>query len=115
LPCRGYACSRFLAAAFLALALSAYATLLNAPFYDAEIEAGLNQYHRDTTAFINRPRRLQSLGISLQTVRNAIRDSNMDAGGRSIEIAETEYAVRGRGRNSRPTRTAASPSSIARA
>ena len=30
-------------------------------------------------------------------VRNAIRDSNMDAGGRTVEIAETEYAVRGRG------------------
>ncbi len=43
------------------------------------------------------PRRLQNFGISLDTVRNAIRDSNMDVGGRSIEIAETEYAVRGRG------------------
>ncbi len=43
------------------------------------------------------PRRLQSFGISLGTVRNAIRDSNMDVGGRSVEIAETEYAVRGRG------------------
>ncbi len=43
------------------------------------------------------PRRLQSFGISLNTVRNAIRDSNMDVGGRSVEIAETEYAVRGRG------------------
>jgi Cu(I)/Ag(I) efflux system membrane protein CusA/SilA len=43
------------------------------------------------------PRRLQSFGISLAMVRNAIRDSNMDVGGRSIEIAETEYAVRGRG------------------
>ena len=43
------------------------------------------------------PRRLQALGIALETVRNAIRDSNMDVGGRSIEIAETEYAVRGRG------------------
>ncbi len=35
------------------------------------------------------PRRLQSFGISLGTVRNAIRDSNMDVGGRSVEIAET--------------------------
>jgi len=43
------------------------------------------------------PRRLQNFGISLNTVRNAIRDSNMDVGGRSVEIAETEYAVRGRG------------------
>ncbi len=43
------------------------------------------------------PRRLQSFGLSLETVRDAVRDSNMDVGGRSIEIAETEYAVRGRG------------------
>ena len=43
------------------------------------------------------PRRLQSLGLSLKTIRDAIRDSNMDVGGRSIEIAETEYAIRGRG------------------
>ena len=43
------------------------------------------------------PRRLQGFGISLATVRDAIRDSNMDVGGRSIEIAETEYAVRGKG------------------
>jgi Cu(I)/Ag(I) efflux system membrane protein CusA/SilA len=43
------------------------------------------------------PRRLQSLGLSLKTIRDAIRDSNMDVGGRSIEIAETEYSIRGRG------------------
>ncbi len=43
------------------------------------------------------PRRLQSYGISLNEVRNAIRASNMDTGGRTVEISETEYAVRGRG------------------
>ncbi|MCB1380700.1 MAG: efflux RND transporter permease subunit, partial [Alphaproteobacteria bacterium] len=43
------------------------------------------------------PRRLQSLGVSLDTVRDAIRSSNMDTGGRTVEISETEYAVRGRG------------------
>jgi len=43
------------------------------------------------------PRLLQSYGIALDTVRNAIRASNMDTGGRTVEIAETEYAVRGRG------------------
>ena len=43
------------------------------------------------------PRQLQSYGISLNDVRNAIRASNMDTGGRTIEISETEYAVRGRG------------------
>jgi len=43
------------------------------------------------------PRQLQSYGISLNDVRNAIRASNMDTGGRTVEISETEYAVRGRG------------------
>lgn len=43
------------------------------------------------------PRRLQALGISLSTVRDALRSSNMDVGGRTVELAETEFAVRGRG------------------
>ena len=43
------------------------------------------------------PRLLQSFGLSLDTISNAIRASNMDTGGRTVEISETEYAVRGRG------------------
>jgi Cu(I)/Ag(I) efflux system membrane protein CusA/SilA len=43
------------------------------------------------------PRRLQALGISLAQVREAVRKSNRDVGGRTVEIAETEFAVRGRG------------------
>ena len=43
------------------------------------------------------PRRLQSLGVPLARVREAIRASNQDVGGRTIELAETEFAVRGRG------------------
>ena len=43
------------------------------------------------------PRRLQALGIPVAKVREAIRSSNMDVGGRTVEIAETEFAVRGRG------------------
>jgi copper/silver efflux system protein len=43
------------------------------------------------------PRRLQALNIPLARVRDAIRDSNMDVGGRTLEIAETEFAIRGRG------------------
>ncbi len=43
------------------------------------------------------PQRLQSYGIGLDKVRDAIRDSNMDVGGRTIELSETEFAVRGRG------------------
>src|SRR6476660_1152326 len=43
------------------------------------------------------PRRLQSLGISLAKGRDALRASNIDVGGRTVELAETEFAVRGRG------------------
>jgi Cu(I)/Ag(I) efflux system membrane protein CusA/SilA len=43
------------------------------------------------------PRRLQALGIPLSRIRDAIRDSNMDVGGRTVEVSETEFSVRGRG------------------
>jgi copper/silver efflux system protein len=43
------------------------------------------------------PRRLQSLGITAAKIRDALRASNMDVGGRTVELAETEFAVRGRG------------------
>jgi copper/silver efflux system protein len=43
------------------------------------------------------PNALASYGISLSQVRNAIQRSNSDVGGRLIEIAETEFMVRGRG------------------
>ena len=43
------------------------------------------------------PQRLRAYGISLKEVRDAIRDSNMDIGGRTVEMTEAEYIVRGRG------------------
>jgi copper/silver efflux system protein len=43
------------------------------------------------------PRRLRAFDISLEQVRGAIRGSNMDVGGRVVELAETEFMVRGRG------------------
>jgi len=43
------------------------------------------------------PRRLQALNIPIARIRDVIRDSNMDVGGRTVEISETEFAVRGRG------------------
>ena len=43
------------------------------------------------------PRRLQALGITLDKIQAALRASNRDVGGRTIELAETEFAVRGRG------------------
>jgi len=43
------------------------------------------------------PRKLQALGIPLSRVTEAVRGSNKDVGGRTIEMTETEYMVRGRG------------------
>jgi copper/silver efflux system protein len=43
------------------------------------------------------PRRLQALGIPLGKIREVLRASNMEVGGRTVELAETEFAVRGRG------------------
>ncbi len=43
------------------------------------------------------PHKLQAYGISLKELGDAIRNGNRDVGGRIIELAETEYMVRGRG------------------
>ena len=43
------------------------------------------------------PRRLRAQGISLQKLRDAIRASNIDVGGRTVELSEFEFMVRGRG------------------
>ena len=43
------------------------------------------------------PRKLQAYGVPLSRVSQVIRDSNRDVGGRVIEMAETEYMVRGKG------------------
>ncbi len=43
------------------------------------------------------PRKLQAYGIPLMKVVEVIRTSNRDVGGRALEMAETEYVVRGRG------------------
>lgn len=43
------------------------------------------------------PAALANYGISLSQVRMAIQRSNNDVGGRLVEMAETEYMVRGRG------------------
>ncbi len=43
------------------------------------------------------PVRLRSYGIPLMKVAQVIRDSNRDVGGRAVEMAETEYMVRGKG------------------
>jgi copper/silver efflux system protein len=43
------------------------------------------------------PQRLRSFGIPLSKVRDVIRLSNMDVGGRTVELSEFEFIVRGRG------------------
>src|SRR5512145_1992241 len=43
------------------------------------------------------PLKLRSYGIPLSRIAQVIRDSNRDVGGRVVEMAETEYMVRGKG------------------
>ena len=43
------------------------------------------------------PRRLQAYGVTLQDIQDAVRASNGEVGARVIEMASTEYVVRGRG------------------
>ena len=43
------------------------------------------------------PQRLRALGIPLSKVREAIRSSNAEVGGRTVELSEFEFMVRGRG------------------
>ncbi|MFA5951166.1 MAG: CusA/CzcA family heavy metal efflux RND transporter [Hyphomicrobium sp.] len=43
------------------------------------------------------PGRLRSLNIPLDRIREVIRGNNMDVGGRTLELAEHEFIVRGRG------------------
>ncbi|MGE0605059.1 MAG: efflux RND transporter permease subunit, partial [Xanthobacteraceae bacterium] len=48
-------------------------------------------------AIVIDPQRMKTFGITLDAVRNAVRASNMDVGGRTIELSETEFMIRGRG------------------
>lgn len=41
--------------------------------------------------------RMRDLGITMQKVRDAIRASNADVGGRTVELSEFEYVIRGKG------------------
>ena len=43
------------------------------------------------------PVKLRAYGIPLMKIAQVIRDSNRDVGGRVVEMAETEYMVRGKG------------------
>src|SRR5579863_2353868 len=43
------------------------------------------------------PQRMRNLGITMQKMRDAIRASNADVGGRTVELSEFEYVIRGKG------------------
>jgi Cu(I)/Ag(I) efflux system membrane protein CusA/SilA len=43
------------------------------------------------------PQRMRDLGITMAKVRDAIRSSNADVGGRTVELSEFEYVIRGKG------------------
>ncbi|MGZ5872314.1 MAG: efflux RND transporter permease subunit [Bradyrhizobium sp.] len=43
------------------------------------------------------PQRMRDLGITMQKMRDAIRASNADVGGRTVELSEFEYLIRGKG------------------
>ena len=43
------------------------------------------------------PQKLRDLGIPLDKIREAIRASNTDVGGRTLELSEFEFVVRGKG------------------
>ncbi len=48
-------------------------------------------------AVVADPNKMRAYGITLNAIRNAIADSNMDVGGRTVELSETEFMIRGRG------------------
>ncbi|MGX1742424.1 efflux RND transporter permease subunit [Bosea sp. NPDC055353] len=48
-------------------------------------------------AIVVDPVRLRAQGVSLTALREAVRSSNLDVGGRTVELSEFEFMVRGRG------------------
>lgn len=54
-------------------------------------------------AIVINPQRMKSLGLTLESIRTAVRASNLDVGGRTIELSETEFMIRGRGYLSNPS------------
>ncbi len=58
----------------------------------ASIGGFVQQYHVTVD-----PMKLRAYGIPLSRVTQVIRESNRDVGGRVVEMAETEYMVRGKG------------------
>ena len=61
----------------------------------AEI-AGLGGFLKSYNVIVD-PQRLKALEIPLSKVRDVVRASNADVGGRTVELSEFEFMVRGRG------------------
>ncbi len=58
--------------------------------------AGAGGYTRQYQVEVD-PLKLRAYGLTLGQINMAIKESNMDVGGRLIEMAETEFMVRGKG------------------
>ncbi|MGQ0672750.1 MAG: efflux RND transporter permease subunit [Hyphomicrobium sp.] len=58
--------------------------------------AGVGGFVRQYSIIVD-PKRLRAFDIPLSRIKDAVRASNMDVGGRVVEMAETEFMVRGRG------------------
>ncbi|MGL4559136.1 MAG: efflux RND transporter permease subunit, partial [Afipia sp.] len=58
--------------------------------------ASVGGFVRQYNAILN-PQRMRDLGITMQKMRDAIRASNADVGGRTVELSEFEYVIRGKG------------------
>ena len=58
--------------------------------------ASVGGFVRQYNVILN-PQRMRDLGISMQKMRDAIRASNADVGGRTVELSEFEYVIRGKG------------------
>ena len=61
----------------------------------AEI-AGVGGFVKQYNVILD-PQRMRDLGITMQKMRDAIRASNADVGGRTVELSEFEYVIRGKG------------------
>lgn len=53
--------------------------------------------HVQQYAIVVDPHLLKHAGITLGQLRDAVRTSNRDVGGRTVELSETEFMIRGRG------------------
>jgi Cu(I)/Ag(I) efflux system membrane protein CusA/SilA len=58
--------------------------------------ASVGGFVRQYTVVLD-PQRMRDLGITMPKMRDAIRASNADVGGRTVELSEFEYVIRGKG------------------